>query len=235
MGRLIDSISVWLVCTAFMVVDGLSALSVAGFLGSLVVLCACQFCWHRAIRIGMLIAFLVACAFWSPLMPFLPVGACLCVFEEARAVRFAWVAAWVAVATRLSIASAFVLLMLCVAAVLLAHSIAFESRASRRMRLARDGVREQMIGLAERNRSIQLELEGRAAAVEGDDAPDPFAGLTDRERQIAALVAEGLDNRTIAERLFLSEGTVRNNISAILQKKQLKNRTQLAVLCLSQG
>ena len=53
--------------------------------------------------------------------------------------------------------------------------------------------------------------------------------------QVAVLVAEGMDNRAIAESLYLSEGTVRNNISAILQKKQLKNRTQLAVLCLSRG
>ena len=52
---------------------------------------------------------------------------------------------------------------------------------------------------------------------------------------MAVLVAEGMDNRAIAESLYLSEGTVRNNISAILQKKQLKNRTQLAVLCLSRG
>ena len=129
-------------------------------------------------------AFLAACAFWAPLTPFLPAGACLCVFERARAVRFAWVVAWAAAAAQQGIMPAFVLLVLCVAAALLAYRTAFDSRASRSMRLARDGVREQMIGLAERNRSIQLELEGRAAAAEaeGDDAPDPFEGLTDRER-----------------------------------------------------
>ena len=43
------------------------------------------------------------------------------------------------------------------------------------------------------------------------------------------LVAEGLDNKEIAARLYLSEGTVRNHISAILQKLALKNRTQLAI------
>ena len=41
--------------------------------------------------------------------------------------------------------------------------------------------------------------------------------------------AEGLDNKEIAARLYLSEGTVRNHISAILQKLDLKNRTQLVV------
>lgn len=235
MSRLVDSISVWLVCVAFMVVDGVNELSVAGFLVSLVALCSCQLCRFRAIRIGMLMVFLVACVFWAPLMPFLPAGACLCMFEQMPVVRFSWVVAWMGAAAQQSIASALVLLVLCVAAVLLAHRAAFDSRASRHMRQARDGVREQMIGLAERNRNIQLELEGRATTVEDDNAPDPFEGLTDRERQIAALVAEGMDNRTIAENLFLSEGTVRNNISIILQKKQLKNRTQLAVFCLSHG
>lgn len=55
------------------------------------------------------------------------------------------------------------------------------------------------------------------------------AGLTERERDIAALIAEGLDNREIAQALYLSEGTVRNHISAILQKAGLKSRTQIAI------
>ena len=46
---------------------------------------------------------------------------------------------------------------------------------------------------------------------------------------IAALVAEGLDNREIAGRLYLSEGTVRNRISDILAKTNISNRTKLAV------
>lgn len=53
--------------------------------------------------------------------------------------------------------------------------------------------------------------------------------LTDREIAIVELVARGLDNREIARELFLSEGTVRNHISAILQKLGLKNRTQIVV------
>lgn len=56
-----------------------------------------------------------------------------------------------------------------------------------------------------------------------------MARLSDRERSIAALVAAGLDNRDIASRLFLSEGTVRNRISDILDKLSLDNRTQLAI------
>lgn len=62
-------------------------------------------------------------------------------------------------------------------------------------------------------------------------APTPAfaADLTERERDIAGLIAEGLDNREIAGALYLSEGTVRNHISAILQKCALKNRTQIAI------
>ncbi|KFI50335.1 response regulator transcription factor [Bifidobacterium callitrichos] len=58
----------------------------------------------------------------------------------------------------------------------------------------------------------------------------PIDDLTEREREIAALVAEGLDNRDIAHRLYLSEGTVRNRVSALLDKLGLSNRTQLAIL-----
>ncbi|MDT7507280.1 response regulator transcription factor [Bifidobacterium sp. H6bp22N] len=60
-----------------------------------------------------------------------------------------------------------------------------------------------------------------------------FQTLTDREQEIVALVADGLDNQAIARRLYLSEGTVRNHISAILAKTNLANRTQLAVEWLS--
>ena len=64
-------------------------------------------------------------------------------------------------------------------------------------------------------------------------APDPrstvFASLTDREYEVVEAVAAGLDNAETAERLFMSEGTVRNHISSILAKTGLRNRTQVAV------
>lgn len=53
--------------------------------------------------------------------------------------------------------------------------------------------------------------------------------LTSRERDIMRLVAQGMDNKAIAAELFLAEGTVRNNISRLLEKLKLKDRTQLAV------
>ena len=53
--------------------------------------------------------------------------------------------------------------------------------------------------------------------------------LTEREFDILLLVAEGLNNKEIAKRLFLSEGTVRNYISIMLEKLSLRDRTQLAI------
>ena len=56
-----------------------------------------------------------------------------------------------------------------------------------------------------------------------------FPQLTDREREVVALIAEGLDNREVAAAAYMGEGTVRNHISSILAKLHLKNRTQIAV------
>jgi two-component system, NarL family, response regulator DevR len=57
-----------------------------------------------------------------------------------------------------------------------------------------------------------------------------LAGLTDQERKILALVAEGMTNRQIGERLYLAEKTVKNYVSSILSKLGLERRTQAAVL-----
>lgn len=52
--------------------------------------------------------------------------------------------------------------------------------------------------------------------------------INEKELGIIELIAEGLNNKEIADELFLSEGTVRNYISTILEKTQLRDRTQLA-------
>ncbi len=59
--------------------------------------------------------------------------------------------------------------------------------------------------------------------------PSRPEGLTRRELEIMGCVARGMDNKEIAGELFLAEGTVRNNISRLLEKLHLKDRTQLAV------
>ena len=53
--------------------------------------------------------------------------------------------------------------------------------------------------------------------------------ITEKESEIITLIADGLNNKEIAGRLFLSEGTVRNSISVILEKLKLRSRTELAI------
>lgn len=53
--------------------------------------------------------------------------------------------------------------------------------------------------------------------------------INEKEKEIIELIAEGLSNKEIAAELFLSEGTVRNYLSSILEKLELRDRTQLAV------
>lgn len=60
-------------------------------------------------------------------------------------------------------------------------------------------------------------------------------GLYDKEIEIISLVAEGLNNKEIAAKLFLSEGTVRNYLSTILNKLNLRDRTQLAIFYFKHG
>lgn len=59
--------------------------------------------------------------------------------------------------------------------------------------------------------------------------------LTDREREVMALVAEGLTNAEIAERLFMSPATARTHVSRILLKLNARDRTQLVVMAYESG
>jgi DNA-binding NarL/FixJ family response regulator len=54
-------------------------------------------------------------------------------------------------------------------------------------------------------------------------------GITEKETEIISLIAEGLSNKEIAGSLYLSEGTVRNSISVIMDKLGFKRRTQIAI------
>jgi NarL family two-component system response regulator LiaR len=59
--------------------------------------------------------------------------------------------------------------------------------------------------------------------------------LTEREVEVLRLIAKGLSNTDIADRLFLSDGTVRNHVSAILAKLGVSDRTQAAVIAIQHG
>jgi DNA-binding NarL/FixJ family response regulator len=61
------------------------------------------------------------------------------------------------------------------------------------------------------------------------------AELSEREREVLRLLAEGLTNSEIAERLHLTKGTVQNYISSILEKLDVTDRTQAAVIALRHG
>jgi DNA-binding NarL/FixJ family response regulator len=65
---------------------------------------------------------------------------------------------------------------------------------------------------------------------EKKSAPDPLSELTSRERQILELVSTGRSNKEIADEIFLSEKTVKHYMTNILQKLQVRNRVEAALL-----
>jgi pimeloyl-ACP methyl ester carboxylesterase/DNA-binding CsgD family transcriptional regulator len=73
------------------------------------------------------------------------------------------------------------------------------------------------------------------ASLTGGQVVPPLNDLTARERGVLELVAEGLDNHQIAERLDISEKTVRNHVSAIFSKLQVKGRAQAVALARDAG
>lgn len=68
------------------------------------------------------------------------------------------------------------------------------------------------------------------AADKTQELPPGFTDLTSREREVLRLIATGANNREIAQTLFLTEGTVRNHISHILTRLNLRDRTQAAII-----
>lgn len=68
-----------------------------------------------------------------------------------------------------------------------------------------------------------------------DRRTDTFAELTSRQREVLALIAQGLDNAEIAERLGISPRTARAHVSDVLCRLQVTNRTQAAVAALRSG
>ena len=77
------------------------------------------------------------------------------------------------------------------------------------------------------------EAAGAAAAPAPEE--EPLEKLTDREEEILKLLAAGLSNKEIAQQLSLSEGTVKNHISAILAKLHANDRTQAVLTALKRG
>ena len=85
---------------------------------------------------------------------------------------------------------------------------------------ARDVTEAHRVGLALRNAADRLDRQAWRE-------PDPLsARLTSRQREILALVADGLSNREIAGRLFISEATVKWHVRQILRALDVSNRAQ---------
>ena len=76
--------------------------------------------------------------------------------------------------------------------------------------------------------SVAAKVVARVARMP-QDAPPPEHPLTDREVDVVRLLAEGRSNREIAGVLFLAEGTVKNLVTSVLSKLEVRDRTQAAL------
>jgi len=109
--------------------------------------------------------------------------------------------------------------------------------------LLKDTPREQLIkavrgtvaGQAFVDPSIAGKVLERVSTQTAESPTQITSKLTEREIDVLRLLAGGLSNADIAERLFLSEGTVRNHISTILSKLGVADRTQAAVIAIRHG
>ncbi len=110
--------------------------------------------------------------------------------------------------------------------VLEAGAISYLLKDTRPERLA-DAIRDAYRGQG------SIDSSAMQALVRKKD--DVGSDLTSRERQVLALLAEGLSNKEIAERLTLSPGTVRLHVSNVLTKLRAPNRTTAALMAVKHG
>jgi two-component system, NarL family, response regulator LiaR len=109
--------------------------------------------------------------------------------------------------------------------------------------LLKDAPREQVLnairGTVEGKTFIDPAIAGKLLGEITGGKKKPAAALTDkltqRETEVLQLLAKGLSNEDIAKKLFLSEGTVRNHIGAIIAKLGVADRTQAAIIAIQHG
>ena len=90
-----------------------------------------------------------------------------------------------------------------------------------------DGIRRVAAGQSLLDPTVTKRVLERLRAAPEED--ERLAGLTEQERKILALLADGLTNRQIAEQLYLAEKTVKNYVSNLLSKLGMHRRTEAAV------
>ncbi|HKY04884.1 MAG TPA: response regulator transcription factor [Blastocatellia bacterium] len=83
--------------------------------------------------------------------------------------------------------------------------------------------------------SLLGEMMHAKAPQKADPDAHKIASLTEREREVIALVAEGLKNRCVADRLFISETTVRHHLTSIFYKLAVSDRLELVIYCYKRG
>ena len=100
----------------------------------------------------------------------------------------------------------------------------------------RDVIARALDAVARGQAFLGAEVAGRALArLSGDGAPVAFAELTEREREILSLVARGLTNAAIADRLVLSPKTVRNHVSNVMTKIGAADRAAAVAMARDAG
>jgi DNA-binding NarL/FixJ family response regulator len=96
-------------------------------------------------------------------------------------------------------------------------------------------VRALALGQSLLDPAVTRTVMHRLVQLTAQTGPSEVAHLSDREREVLLLVAEGLTNRAIADRLIISEATARNHVSHILEKLGLSRRSQAAALAARLG
>jgi two-component system response regulator DevR len=92
------------------------------------------------------------------------------------------------------------------------------------------GIRAVVQGHSLIDPSVAVRVIERMRAGGTTAGPTELATLTPQEKKILALIAEGLTNRQIGERMFLAEKTVKNHVTSVLSKLGVERRTQAAIL-----
>jgi NarL family two-component system response regulator LiaR len=104
---------------------------------------------------------------------------------------------------------------------------------------SRESIIEAVRGTAEGKSFLDPNIAGKLINQVASNQTQPASLLTDklteREVDVLRLIAKGFNNADIAARLHLSEGTIRNHVSAILEKLSVSDRTQAAVIAIQHG